>query len=790
MEGLGPSIDTPDPPLLPSADGAHFVRSRGSRAKGDALQGPVETTDLRSAGAGPLFGLLLTGALVIGCGGGQPPAAPEPEAEADARAEGPGYRPDDYVVLVDNSASIRGEQKTILREAIQVLADIALPGDRIAIVTFDSGARLLQPVVDIQGEADRRTLRELVEAQVDFTGSHSNMTAGFELVAQRKDELFRSGAATPNLVILSDGLLEPAGGDAGAALDRLADIASRDLGNCAVYPIGIGDTQIHKPIAAGRPETGAILMGEMLTARGGQYFWARTFDMVHPSMLRLFRVTKGLGEIADESGEPGAFFADQYIQRVIVVVPKRDEAGEVLATTRDVTLDAPDKPGLSPTSGQTPLGEASATRMVWNSSYRFFDLITLENPEPGRWTVNAPPTAQAGLVVLPITRVRIVTPSLASFYADERRTVAAWIQDEEAGTRVERPLEASLLVRQTGQGATQKTAGLRRDGDRYLLGLGELAALDLAAGQEYEARYLFRGDDPPFLRQTSWSPLQLLPPLIVPAEAANPALVPGGGAQLVNAQPWPLGSTAALPLMASVDTTRADYASRFGGVAPRFQVEVLQASEETEEAEVLTTVDLAPDQQATTVTYAGNVDLPPGAYTLVYRAEGTDSGGNATSLILLPRTAVFRDYGPVLTLVILGILFGIVCAAVRRARLKMGGSLTVTIYERDDSSGDDDWLRDRKVTVPLAARRGARAIPGDEPAATRLKHGPAFVLTKDISLYCFGKAVYRLKPLQGTLRLKQPKMTVTDPRGQKITASARFDCTEGDHRYTVNAVLT
>lgn len=784
------SIDTPDPALLPSLDGAHSVRSKGSRAKGDALYGPDSSIAERPGTAGLAFGLLLSGALLFGCGGGQPPAAPEPEVESDARAEGPGYRPDDYVVLVDNSASIRGEQKTILREAIQVLADIALPGDRIAIVTFDSGARLLQPVVDIQGEADRRTLRDLVEAQVDFTGGHSNMTAGFELVAQRKGELFRSGAATPNLVILSDGLLEPAGGDAGAALDRLADIAARDLGTCAVYPIGIGDTQIHKPIAAGRPETGAILMGEMLTARGGQYFWAKTFDMVHPSMLRLFRVTKGLGEIADESGEPGAFFADQYIQRVIVVVPKRDEAGEVLATTRDVTVDAPDRPGLSPTSGQTPLGEASATRMVWNSSYRFFDLITLENPEPGRWTVNAPPAAQAGLVVLPITRVRIVTPSLSSFYADERRTVAAWIQDEEAGARVDRPLEASLLVRQTGQAATQKSVGLERVEDRYLLRLGDLAALDLAEEQEYEARALFRGDDPPFLRQTSWSDLQLLSPLVVPGEAANPGLEAAAGVQLVNAQPWPIGSRASLPLSATVDTTRADYASRFGGIAPRIQVDVLRASGDAGEVEVFTTAELAPDQQATTVTYAGTVDLPPGAYTLVFRVDGTDADGNATSLVLLPRTAVFQDYGPVLTLVILGILLGIGCTLIRRARLKMGGSLAVTIYERGDAADDDDWLRDRKVTVPLSPRRGARAIPGDEPAAAKLKHGPSFVLTKDISLYCFGKAVYRLKPLRGTLRLKQPKMTVTDPRGQKITAAARFDCTEGDHKYSVNAVLT
>jgi len=694
------------------------------------------------------------------------------------------------VVLVDNSASIRGEQKTILREAIQVLADIALPGDRIAIVTFDSGARLLQPVVDIQGEADRRTLRELVEAQVDFSGGHSNMTAGFELVAARKGELFRSGAATPNLVILSDGLLEPAEGDAGGALDRLADIASRDLGSCAVYPIGIGDTQIHRPIATGRPETGAILMGEMLTARGGQYFWAKTFDMVHPSMLRLFRVTKGLGEIGDDSGEPGAFFADEYIQRVIVVVPKRDESGEVLASTRDLSLDAPGKEGLSPTSGQAPLGESSATRMVWNSSYRFFDLVTLEDPEPGRWRVNAPEASQAGLVVLPITRVRIVTPSLSSVYTDERRTVAAWVQDDEAGTRVERPLEASMLVRAVGQTDTPKTVPLQRAEDRYLLRLGDLAALDLATGGDYEARYLFRGDDPPFMRQTSWSSLRRLPPLVVPGEPANPSLDPGGGTQRVNAQPWPVGSKTRFPLSASIDTTREDYADRFGGVAPKIQVEVFAADDETGEASLLTTAEVAPDAQASTLTFAGAVDLPPGAYTLVYRVEGTDAGGNATSIVLLPRTVVFQDYGPILTLTILGILFAAVCVLIRRTRLKMGGSVTVTIYERGDGTDDDEWLRDRKVTVPLSSRRGDRPIPGNEPAAAPLKHGPAFVLTKDISLFCFGKAVYRLRPLQGTLRLKQPKMTVTDPRGAKIFASARFDCSHGDHKYSVNAVLT
>ena len=682
--------------------------------------------------------------MATGCQPGPAPVPPEPEFETTEQTATVTSRPDDYVILLDNSGSIRGDQRVILREAVKVLADIVLPGDRIAVVTFDREARLLL-VQDIEGDGDRRTVRETVDAQVDFSGSHSDMTAGFTVLAEQKEQIFRLGAATQNVIILSDGLVESAELDAATALDRLIDLAARDLSFCTFFPIGLGDTAIHEPIVRGRETTGETLMGDTLIARGGQFFHADSFDGVYPALLSIFVLTKDLADCSDDDGR---FVADETVERVVIVVPKRDEAGNTLAETRAVRIQAPGDVEITATAGPTPFGAGATTRIQWTSSYRFFDLIRIEGPAPGHWQVDVPEAAQPGLMFLMHSHTRLLGDPLNVLYVNEIRSLSAWVHDDRSGAPLEMPLEVTMQIRDTAETSSVLTTRLEPQDGRHVVDSTALVDLGLDGGQRYEYRFRFTGEEGNFfLRHSPWRPLEVLEPLVV----INGSASSGKTLSYNHWTPALFAPTTSAVVSASIDPSRADYQTLFAGEAPTVVAELFRTNPDTGAVELAETTQLEATQSDAAVDYERLLELQPGAYTVRLTARGTDDMGRDVEMVLLSDTILIVDYGLPIGLAVLGFVLVVFVLVVRRLRLRVRGMLEVSTFTENEPNR---WVLFDEDTVIIPPRVGSCEVPADLPPNEVLEGVPAFRLTKSIKLFCFGGVTYHLTALGGDLEME------------------------------------
>jgi hypothetical protein len=712
---------------------------------------------LASLGAG-LLGLASCGA----------PEAPPPVVEVEADTQpAPVVRPDDYLVLLDNSASIRGDERVILREAVKVLADAVLPGDRVGVITFDEDAELLLSV-EVRGDQERSAIRAAVDAGVDFAGQYSDMRAGLALAAQQREGIFRGASADANIVVLSDGLLESEDHQPGPALDELLDLASRDLGSCAFYPIGLGDTTIHQPIASGRPETGEILMRDHLTARGGRFFHASSFDLVHAAVLDIFQLTK---DAAASSEQPWSFAADESIERVVLAVPKRNLAGEELVSTRDLSLDGPDLQGLQANSPLRPYGPSQPTVLSWNSSYRYFDLITVEHPEPGQWTLRGPEAVLPRVAQITISHTKVQHDPLAAFYVNEQRAVPAWVYDDRSGQALERGLEVSVLVRQPGSESAPLSAPLESADDRFLLSTEQLGALGLQPGQRYEYCLRFRGTEGFFLRQTPWAALEALEPLV----RSNGA---GSERRFVNFQP---GTDASVSLHLGLDRTRQDLAAVFGSQAPTATAQLLRFDEDAGQYQPYNELELELAQDTEAFGYSAELALPAGSYTLLYQLEGSDDQGRARSMRLLPERLAVVEYGLAVLGAALAALLVLVWGVIRRWRSGMTMVVTATLMET--TKAGKPKRSSTKATDTQTGVRGPARFAWSERAKSTDLAGPEFEIRKRIGLNPFGAPTFELHAVCGDWTINKLGL----PQGQtgSYPVLRKAECRVGEHRFEV-----
>lgn len=173
------------------------------------------------AGSTLWIGLCLCVLLLGACSKAPPEQQPpsEPPATVTPRA-----KTTEFAVLIDNSASIRPSEQVIIREATTLLGDLADSGDRISVISFGENARLVTSM-QFQGDADRRAFKDAIRQGLDFRERLSDIRAGVRLLAERRETLFPTPAATHAAVLFSDGRLEPRNIPAPEALRQmLADL--------------------------------------------------------------------------------------------------------------------------------------------------------------------------------------------------------------------------------------------------------------------------------------------------------------------------------------------------------------------------------------------------------------------------------------------------------------------------------------------------------------------------------------------------------------------------------------
>lgn len=139
-------------------------------------------------------------------------------------------RPVALAVVLDTSGSMMGEKIADARRAVHALAESMRPEDRLAIVTYDHGARLVQPLAPIAEV--RRTLSARVNEI--YASGGTNIPAGLQLGSTALSDA--PANMTHRLVLISDGL-DGSGQPLGSVQ---AQIAGRANGGVTTSALGVG----------------------------------------------------------------------------------------------------------------------------------------------------------------------------------------------------------------------------------------------------------------------------------------------------------------------------------------------------------------------------------------------------------------------------------------------------------------------------------------------------------------------------------------------------------------------
>lgn len=379
--------------------------------------------------------------LAAACGDRGPPVQ-APSAAPPARRSA---LPADFVLCIDNSRSIAPQEQVLLRETAMLLADLADPGDRLAVLTFDRDARVVT-ATRIQGDADRRAFKKAVAEQVDFRGNYSDIRRCVHLLASRQDELFGArGKSVRVPIVLSDGKLEPEDRKLREAFNEMrADIAG-PLAETGLYALVLGDTTSRDELLRidGRVVNGAVLMREYVARVADRYFHATRFDQVLPIAVGVLNRAKGISSLGEEGARE--FRVDDTVERMSFIVRKRSLAsGARPVDSSEIEIVAPRTVSEAPVTFanyQQVLGDA-----VYWSQYQHFDLIVVRRPSPGKWAirlVSGQPVEVLSKVVSPIA-LRVEHRPV--YYLNEAAALAAALQDRVSGELVEGDFQVRARV--------------------------------------------------------------------------------------------------------------------------------------------------------------------------------------------------------------------------------------------------------------------------------------------------------------------------------------------------------
>ena len=274
-------------------------------------------------------------------------------------AEPPGGA--DVVLLLDRSGSMqKNDPDGLAGTGARLFADMLDPGDRVAVITFDSTAHTLLPLSTVgDGSAARNAISGLARPTGQWTDVKAALEAAVGLFDHGDPD--RRGA----VLLFTDGRPETqASGVPAGYREQLFATVTRLAGRSTpVYTIGLGqaDFALLQEIAVGT-------RAESLAATGPGQVTRLFADVVSRIKERqvAFSFTEDLPP--GQSGPERKFQVPPY--------------------TRLLTLTAIGNQGQVKLLGQTPAGTALAavTGLKVNQGANY-QVYTIANPTPGTWTV-------------------------------------------------------------------------------------------------------------------------------------------------------------------------------------------------------------------------------------------------------------------------------------------------------------------------------------------------------------------------------------------------------------------
>ncbi|MCM8595567.1 vWA domain-containing protein [Accumulibacter sp.] len=430
-----------------------------------------------------LVSYILLALLVVACSDGGAPA-PMPTAPPPAKRAA---LPADFVLCIDNSASIGRQEQDLLRETAMLLADLADPGDRIAVLTFDEDAREVK-AVQVRGDDDRRTFQRAVRDRVDFRGRYSDIRRCIRLLVEKQNELFGApGTSVRVPIVLSDGKLEPQDRKFAEAFREMRADVQGPLADTGLYALALGDKASLDPLPRvdGGPVNGLALMREHVARVPDRYFQARKFDEVLPIAVGILNRAKGVSSLGEEGARE--FLVDDTVEWMSFIVRKRSvDSGTPLADSSEIEIVAPRA------VSETPITLANHRQVLGNaaywSQYHHFDLIIVRRPPPGKWAIRLSSDRPVEVISKIVTPVTLRVERRPFYFLNEAGMLAAFLQNRDTGAvdRGDFVLQAKVAAG-TPLKDSKRFATFSSDsaGHQYLLAMP--GAVAVALGKQPEA---------------------------------------------------------------------------------------------------------------------------------------------------------------------------------------------------------------------------------------------------------------------------------------------------------------
>ncbi|MBF0557657.1 MAG: VWA domain-containing protein [Nitrospirae bacterium] len=349
------------------------------------------------------------------------PATQQAAQKKDAPAEAKGS---DIVLLIDSSGSMRktdphDSRKTSAKLFVSLLGS----DDRVAVVSFGDSAKLLLPLTKNTKENHDSFVRA-----INKVSSREFSTDIYDAVKKGYEELKTSTAKKKVLVMLSDGKLTLGSAEKEAvALSNLT----------ALFP-ELAKSGITLSTIAFSELADAKFLEDLAKACGGFFKLALTENDIHVIFAAMFEKIKSPDSVPFDGD---TFTLDKDIKEAIVFVSKK--AG---TTT---TLVEP--------SGRKDTPKRFGKNIQWFET-KLFDLITVTEPDPGKWKVNL--STKEGNKVFVMTNLSLKSSFNNSFVnKNEMVKGEAWLE-RDGGPISEKDILDQISLSAELAGPDGKTAKL------------------------------------------------------------------------------------------------------------------------------------------------------------------------------------------------------------------------------------------------------------------------------------------------------------------------------------------
>ncbi|VAW87412.1 hypothetical protein MNBD_GAMMA18-79, partial [hydrothermal vent metagenome] len=262
----------------------------------------------------------------------------------------------DIVLVMDSSGSMKKNDPNDLRKpAAKLLLSLLGKDDRASIVSFSDHGYPVAYLTQTNGRLNNKLLFEAVE-KVSNKGAYTNLAGAIE-AATRVYEQDWDSERKHVVVLMSDGKMDLAS----AALDKQA---TAELVTTLLPVLKENKIQVHT--IAFTDNSDMRLLQAIANLTDGHFNIARTDKDLHRVFASIFEQSKE-PDILPMQG--GRFSVDRNVREMTIIANKS-------SLNTQVSLTLP--------SGRVLDSDAAFDDIKWLVSDQF-DLITIQNPEPGEW---------------------------------------------------------------------------------------------------------------------------------------------------------------------------------------------------------------------------------------------------------------------------------------------------------------------------------------------------------------------------------------------------------------------